>query len=315
MKNTPVSACVVLWILFFLSSNSVFSQLLSDAGKSGIDSQEWQLNKSSAKALRTLDVAQNAGSELSEVISVRESTTDLQVKVGEKLFVFGKAQGTLDKVKVGMNLLQFAQVPDVEGISSGFKHVSWKRIKDGSIQIQSSYSPWPISLIWTVLANGQLKMEAIGSIEMLGTDTRIGLGFDYPEEKLLQIKWSSLNLNQGVEEGLWETNSNELVSRTENDFPEESLAILESLKSLELQFDEIVLDIHTSTPGVALSLLPYNSLSNRNNFRKSDLIFSPNLGNESSKYSQLTEPVSSFSKTEKTNKPNNNSFVLLFDFK
>ncbi|TDQ19150.1 hypothetical protein DFQ04_0967 [Algoriphagus boseongensis] len=119
--------------------------------------------------------------------TVRESTVDLQVRVGEKLYVFGKAQGTLDKVKVGMHVLPFSQNQKIEGIHSDFHQVTWKRLKDGSIQIQSTYKPWPALLTWLVLPDGRLKMEATSANTNGRPLDQLGLGFDFPEEELKKI--------------------------------------------------------------------------------------------------------------------------------
>lgn len=109
-------------------------------------------------------------------ISVRESTVDLQVRVGERLFVFGKASGNLEKVKVGMNVLEFAQSSQIEGLNSSLKKVEWKKQKDGTILIRSSYEPWPSQLSWIIDELGQLKLEVSPN-----TIKNTGLGFDIPE--------------------------------------------------------------------------------------------------------------------------------------
>lgn len=118
---------------------------------------------------------------------VRESTIDIQVRVGEKLYVFGKAQGTLDNVKVGMHLLNFAQNPKIAGVNADFYQVSWKQLKNGAIQIQSSYQPWPTILTWLVLPDGKLKMEAVGPESSNRSLSNLGLGFDFPEEELKKL--------------------------------------------------------------------------------------------------------------------------------
>jgi hypothetical protein len=128
-------------------------------------------------------------------VTVRESTVDLQVRVGDKIYVFGKSQGTLDKVKVGMQLLTFSQNQKIEGINADFKQVTWKRLKDGSVQIQSSYEPWPSLLTWLVLPDGRLKMEASSSQKPGILMDNIGLGFDLPEMELKSMAFNNQVFN------------------------------------------------------------------------------------------------------------------------
>lgn len=134
-----------------------------------------------------------------EIISVRESTTELQVPVGDKIFVFGKAKGTLDKVKVGMNVLHFSQVADKDGGSNSISRVSWRNLKDGSIKIQPSYNPWSKNLSWTVHADGKLKMDASAPPLDIPHLRWLGLGFDFRDQMLRQLAWNS----SGYEVGNW----------------------------------------------------------------------------------------------------------------
>ncbi|WP_026951575.1 hypothetical protein [Algoriphagus mannitolivorans] len=126
--------------------------------------------------------------------TVRESTVDIQVKVGEKLFVFGKAQGTLDNVKIGMHLLNFAQNPTIAGVNADLNQVTWKKLKNGAIQIQSYYKPWPNILTWLVLPDGKLKMEAIATESYQHSLANLGLGFDFPEEELKKLELNDQQL-------------------------------------------------------------------------------------------------------------------------
>lgn len=126
--------------------------------------------------------------------TVRESTIDIQVRVGEKLFVFGKAKGTLDNVKVGMHLLNFAQNPSISGVNANLNQVTWKKLKNGAIQIQSSYQPWPNFLTWMVLPDGKLKMEALAAESSQSSLANLGLGFDFPEAELKKMELNNQSL-------------------------------------------------------------------------------------------------------------------------
>jgi hypothetical protein len=183
-------------------------------------------------------------------ISVRESNDELQVSVGDKVFVFGKSKGTLDKVKVGMNVLHFTQVADLEGNLNKFSKVSWKKLKDGSIQILSSYDPWPHSLYWTVYANGQLKMEASGPPENFKNVEWLGLGFDYPDQLLNQVSWNSTSSDFGH----WKNSNYVPMADPENEIKIRSHGFFQPIQTVNLEFEAITLGVRTETPGVFLSL-------------------------------------------------------------
>lgn len=183
-------------------------------------------------------------------ISVRESNYELQVSVGDKIFVFGKAKGTLDKVKVGMNVLHFAQVAGLDGNPNKFSKVSWKKLKDGSIQILSSYEPWPHSLYWIVYANGQLKMEASSPPENFKNAQWLGLGFDYPDQLLNQVSWSSASAGFGQ----WKNSNFVPMADPEIETSDGNEGFFQPIQTVKLEFEAITIDVRTETPGVFLSL-------------------------------------------------------------
>ncbi|MBC6367940.1 hypothetical protein [Algoriphagus sp. AK58] len=221
-------------------------------------------NKLSPKEANSIDLILEKGFSTEEKgfnaehIKVRESTTELHVQVGEKLFVFGKSRGTLDKVKIGMHVLTFAQVPGTEGMDSGFKTVSWKKLKDGSIQIQSAYVPWPSTLTWTVMGSGHLKMEANGNFD-LKPAASIGLGFDFPNQELMTLDWNA----KGQVNGVWSNNQD--GSDKFDPF------FLPGIERVNLKFEAVALAIRSETPNLILKV---GDLKNQSSIpTKSDLSF------------------------------------------
>lgn len=207
------------------------------------------------KASRSFDISSIQSPEL---IKVRESTTELHIKVGERLFVFGKSKGTLDKVKIGMHVLTFSQIPGTEGLESGFKAVTWKKLKDGSIQIQSFYSPWPATLTWTVLASGRLKMEAKGSFDFQSSPT-LGLGFDLPNYELKTLNWNTKSIGQGIWNGHQEGNETS------------KFLVLQGIEKVNLAFESVGLAISSDTPDLTLRIADLKDHSSET--LKSDLSF------------------------------------------
>lgn len=187
-------------------------------------------------------------------ISVRESTVDLQVSVGHKIFVFGKAKGTLDKVKVGMHVLPFSQVPGDQGNESSFTKVSWKKLKDGSIQIQSSYNPWPLGLTWTVLANGELKMEVSSPPQNYANESLLGLGFNYPDHQLMQVSWKGDKPLSHEGQGHWKNQNFIPLAETGQEIKHSPDSLFHQIQSLKLEFESVKLEVRTENQGVHFSL-------------------------------------------------------------
>lgn len=216
---------------------------------------------------------------LEQKITVRESTTELQIRVGEAIFVFGKAKGTLDKVKVGMHVLPFAQVPAPESSSSKFNKVSWKQLKDGSIQIQSSYQPWPATLTWTVFSNGQLKMEATAPSGGITSAGWLGLGFNIADKALHQVSWETGHSNPAGNPGVWKNSSFLEMADPEQEMSAESNGFFQLIQKVKMEFESVTVEIRSDSPGVFLGLgQPENQDSNPPKFN-SDLafLFNPQL--------------------------------------
>jgi hypothetical protein len=212
---------------------------------------------------------EHANSVPSDRISVRESNTELQVTVGERIFVFGKAKGTLEKVKVGMHVLQFSQVPNNEGNQSTFTDVNWKKLKDGSIQIQSSYRPWPLVLRWTVLANWQLKMEASAPPVDFSDFGWLGLGFNYPDQMLYQVSWNSARAGFGQ----WKNHNFTPMASPEIAIQSEDSGFFQPFQTVKLEFESVSIDVRTELPGIFLSLGQSHYRNTALPFLKSDLAF------------------------------------------
>lgn len=211
----------------------------------------------------------NSDFDISDKISVRESNYELQISVGDRIFVFGKAKGTLDKVKVGMHVLLFSQDAESGVNPNSFTSVSWKKLKDGSIQIQSSYKPWPSSLVWTVYENGQLKMEAKSTPEGLQNATWLGLGFNFPDQSLSQISWKS----SGTGFGQWKNLDYLPMADPEVELPDFQQGFFQAIQTVKMEFESITLDIATETPGVFLGLGKGQGIENSLPQLTSDLSF------------------------------------------
>ena len=216
---------------------------------------------------------------------VRESTTDIQVRVGEKLYVFGKAQGTLDNVKIGMHLLNFAQNPVISGVKAEFHQVSWKKLKNGAIQIQSSYHPWPNTLTWLVMPDGKLKMEASASDPSKVDLANLGLGFDFPDDELREMELNNQHFTLSA-----------------------PLTQKQHFKEVSLEFVYSKLKIHSELSDLAL-----NTHFSLKEAQGPDLVIS--FPEEQAQPEPLSSPGFSFSIPEKRDSNNTiNKMILWFDF-
>ena len=245
-----------------------------------------------SKAIRTPDLGVKnyfRNEEIAEksTIVVRETTTDLQVSVGNKIFFFGKKYANLELVRVDRDLISLVQNPEIEGIESTVSEVTWKRLKDGSIQIGSSFKPYPGTITWTIYENGKLKMESAAPNFRGNAIDILGMGFSYPEEKVISAKWIGngpyrvwQNRLKGAEFGLWEKKYNNTM--TGHSFEKliypEFKGFHSDFHALELATEEGIIEIRTETPGLYLGLFKpeYPELSTagvKPTLTKSDLSF------------------------------------------
>ncbi|WP_157963160.1 hypothetical protein [Algoriphagus litoralis] len=200
---------------------------------------------------------------------MRESNVELQVAVGNKIFVFGKAKGTLDKLKVGMNVLHFSQSSMDEASSNEFSTVMWKKQKDGSILIKSSYKPWPNSLSWTVFADGRLKLEVSSPSSEISNSKWAGLGFNYPDQLLNQISWNSSDSESGNWKNLQFTPMADPTLEIEGN----PTGFLMQIRSVKMEFESVILDVSTETSDIFLGLGDYQNPDSSYPTAVSDLVF------------------------------------------
>ncbi|MBN3519068.1 beta-galactosidase [Algoriphagus lutimaris] len=259
-------------------------------------------------------------------IKVRESTGDLQVEVDGKLFFFGKKSGNLELVKVGRRFFYLSQNPELEGMRLEPNKVSWKKLKDGSIEIQSSFQDQLGSITWTVLPNAKLKMEASLSQLSWKSEELLGMGFHFPDSLIKKADliadgpyrvWK--NRREGVGFGLWEKTYND----TQTGYSFEDLRYPEfkgyysNFHAVKLITSEGEIEIKTETPGIFLSLFKPNypdesTLGIMPEQTKSDLSFLYDIPAMGTKFHMASEmgPVQNES-PERNLKP----LILWFNFR
>ena len=195
-------------------------------------------------------------------IKVRESVSDLQIEVDGRIYFFGKSNGTLEMVKVNRKFFYLSQNPTIEGVESKVKNVSWKKLKDGSIQVKAFYEAYPTEVTWTVLPTSELKFEAMAPTSPVDSQL-LGLGFSYPESKIKSANfigngpyrvWG--NRMEGVGFGLWQKEFN----NTQTGYSFDSLVYPEfkgfysDFHALQIFTEDGEIDIRSNTPNLFLSL-------------------------------------------------------------
>lgn len=196
-------------------------------------------------------------------IKVRESVNDLQIEVDGRIYFFGKKYGNLEMVKVNRKFIYLNQNPQIEGHGEQEAKVSWKKIKDGSIQIKSVYENYPKELVWTVLPTSELKLEISPADTSQLDQELLGIGFNYPDSLVKSAKliadgpyrvWK--NRRRGSNFGFWnkEYNDTQTGYSFENLIYPEFKGYYSNFHAVQIITTETEIDIRTETPGLFLSL-------------------------------------------------------------
>ncbi|WP_339865475.1 hypothetical protein [uncultured Algoriphagus sp.] len=185
-------------------------------------------------------------------ILVRESTVDFQIAAGENLYIFSKQKGNLELVKIGRRFVNFSQTIEEGLFSSAIQKLTWKRLKDGSVQIKSTYQSNSKELAWTVLPNGELKVEIFSNEALADLGA---LEFAFPEEKVKYAQWIGEGANRENERnhfGIWKKDLKDLLA--ERDFDSDSRVSYPYIHALFLETDDGSIEVRSETPSVYLSL-------------------------------------------------------------
>ncbi|MFC3414702.1 hypothetical protein [Algoriphagus hitonicola] len=180
----------------------------------------------------------------SDTISIRESTIDYQLRVGDRLFVFGKKSAGLEKIKVGMRMLDFyQQSKNEESVSD--QSLKWSRQSDGSVVLEK----WSDAILhskWTVFTSGQIQFE-----KMVSADHSFDLGFRFLDERLFAYNWQKAN--QAISTSTDPIDVSEISSK-------EALRI-EQFDRLNLNFEDLSVKITPMDQPVLAEILPSEDLS------------------------------------------------------
>lgn len=193
-------------------------------------------------------------------VLVRESSTDLQFAVGNRLFVFGKETGDLKMVKVNREPIYLTQVKEHDHSLSSQRKVTWKQSNDGAVKISSVSDLGSEYFSWTVFPSGELLLKA-GLPQAVDIDFS-GIGFVLKESDYEQINWIGngpfpvAELTQTNSKfGLWEqTNSLETKTPTSSYRPDNISGFYTDIHAFRLVGDREQVEIRMESTDLALRI-------------------------------------------------------------
>ncbi|MCC8188598.1 MAG: glycoside hydrolase family 2 [Bacteroides sp.] len=167
------------------------------------------------------------GKVLSEVATakpiVEEGDTTLTVRQGDHTFVFRKSDGLLDQVVTARGSISLSNGPIVFNRDDNFQGLH--SFREGDIcyvELRYDGKQW---LRWCFEPGMPARLDY--SFEVSGEVDYIGIGFDYPEEKIRSMEWIGRgpyrvwkNRLQGMEFGAWSKAYNNAITGEVWEYPE-----------------------------------------------------------------------------------------------
>lgn len=265
-------------------------------------------------------------------LELLETEDELRILAGDRKFVFDMDLFALKEIWQGEKNIPISQLENqMEGLESKKVGASFERNPNGSVSVTFNYEPYPKSVVWTIFADGRLKMEASSLAAWLRDVDLLGIGFSIPENQLKSIRWIGngpyrvwQNRLKGVEFGVWEKEYN----NTQTGYSFESLVYPEfkgyhsNLHALKLQMNTADIIIRSETPNLYFSLLhpeyPEESTPGvKPSLPKSNLAFLYKIPGIGTKFHLAEEmgPQSQKGNSVSRKEDEGSPIVLWFDFK
>ncbi|WP_044118044.1 glycoside hydrolase family 2 protein [Alkaliflexus imshenetskii] len=171
--------------------------------------QTWQLAED---ILELIQVGSSAHVKFTEdEVSVTASSSDLFI-------TFNKADATIQSV-VGKNGVVPLRGGQVSGVEMPIKSTKWGINSDGSFVLEAFTDHPNRKIVWTFDNSGLLHMEAYLLNNFRGHFNYLGIGFSYPEEECMAVRWYGRgpyrvwkNRIKGTSFGVWEKDYNNTVT-------------------------------------------------------------------------------------------------------
>lgn len=155
----------------------------------------------------------------SEEIIVEESGDRILAKVHGLEIKFDLINGRILQMKNSTGPLSFTGGPIPVGLDAEISDVTWKWDEDKNLMIEGRNDTYPKYFFWKLHRNGLLEMEAAPILARLKDIDYLGLGFNYPEDKVKSLRWLGKgpyrvwkNRTHGVNFGVWEKEYNNTIT-------------------------------------------------------------------------------------------------------
>ncbi len=206
------------------SNNDILYLTAFDQYKKEIFTWSWPL-KSPAAVVKQNSNAQSAVTPASSKIETTEADSNFIVKLDNVQYYFNKTTGCLDKVINSQSVISLSNGPIVAGVNHTLKELKHYQ-KDDQYIVEPVYEGASMFLVkWVFSTGGLVKLEY--SYAQKGGADFMGIGFNYPEEKITGMKWMGRgpyrvwkNRLKGQQFGVWEKKYNNSVTGESWNYPE-----------------------------------------------------------------------------------------------
>lgn len=159
----------------------------------------------------------------SEPIEVKEDENSITVAQGADRFIFSKKEGNLDGIETQEGHISLHGFPNVATSGNVFTGISWRREGEHYIvEPRFERGQW---IRWVFSPSEPPRVDYSFSVD--GEKDFIGIGFNYPEEKILGMEWVGRgpyrvwkNRLDGVAFGVHSKKYNNAVTGESHEYPE-----------------------------------------------------------------------------------------------
>ncbi len=195
--------------------SDVFVLTATDKNGREIYTWSWPVQKHQQIVSRIL----NGQSSSEEDIELIEDNNRLKAKVNGLELVFSLENGKLLEVKANNQPVSLDGGPTPVGIDAKLQEVKWEWDKGKNLIIRGKYERFPSYFMWRLHRNGLLELEVSPILQSVRDIDFIGVGFNYPEEKVRSMQWLGngpyrvwKNRIHGVNFNIWEKDYNNTIT-------------------------------------------------------------------------------------------------------
>jgi hypothetical protein len=196
----------------------LFTVTAIDHHENALNTWSWNILQPKEKAAVVL---QGFEEEKKTQVEVSEKESTLEVKAKNMVYQFDKKTGELSLIRKNekkISLTGGKAVKSINGNKDSLTNIGWGMSDAGDFLLELKFEDYPYHIQWTVRKNGLLGFES-GSLDWMKQLSFIGIGFNYPEEKCMSVKWMGSgpyrvwkNRLRGNPVGLWSKAYNNTIT-------------------------------------------------------------------------------------------------------